>query len=45
MGILSVPIFPILMQKQSPEVFYKKKVFLKISQVHWKTPVPESLFQ
>ena len=45
MGILSVPIFPILMQKQSAGVFYKKKVFLKISKVHKKTPVPESLFQ
>ena len=45
MGILSVPIFPILMQKQSAGVFYKKKVFLKISQVQKKTPVPESLFQ
>ena len=30
-------------QKQPTEVFCKK-VFLEISQIHRKTPVPESLF-
>ena len=31
-------------QKQPPEVFYKKKVFLKISKNSQETPVLESLF-
>ena len=30
-------------QKQSPEVFYQK-VLLKISQIHWKIPISQSLF-
>ena len=31
-------------ESSRPEVFYKK-VFLKILQIHRKTPVPESLFK
>ena len=31
-------------QKQPPEVFYEKKVFLEFHKIHRKTPVPESLF-
>ena len=30
-------------RKQSPEVFYIKKVFLKFRKIHRKTPGPESL--
>ena len=29
-------------QKQSPEVLFKKRVFLKFLQIHWKIPVLES---
>ena len=31
-------------QKQPPEVFYRKKVFLKTCKIHRVTPVPESFF-
>ena len=32
-------------QKQSPEVFYKKRYSYKFHKIHRKTPVPESLFK
>ena len=32
-------------QKQSPEVFFKKRCSQKFRKIHRKTPVPESLFQ
>ena len=32
------------MQKQPPDVFCKKNPLLEISNIHRKTPVPESLF-
>ena len=35
---------PEFIQKQPPEVFCKKKVFLKLLQFHRKTPVLECLF-
>ena len=32
------------LQKQPPELFSKKRYFLKFSKIHRKTPVPEPLF-
>ena len=32
-------------QKQSPEVFCKKRCSYKFQKIHRKTPVPESLFK
>ena len=31
-------------QKQPPEVFCKKRCFDKFRNIHWKSPVSESLF-
>ena len=39
-----LPTNNIFFQKQPPDVFFKKKVFLEISQNSQETPASESLF-
>ena len=35
----------LLIQKQSPKVFFKKGALKVFTKIHKKTPVPESLFK